>query len=953
MARRANLSVYKDREVHQVYAVTAKQEVGEPEELVEVPREFELDPREEPEVRKDEPTEEVALDPEDPSRTVKVGANLNVHVKTQLVTLLRDYKDVFAWSHEDMLRVDPRVISHYLSINPEFRPVVQKRRLFNPERSIAIKKEVEKLLSAGSIREVKYPELVANVVLVKKKNKQWRMCVDFTDLNKAFPKDSFPLPRIDQLVDATAGHELLSFMDAYSGYNQIRMNKADEEKTSFTTDQGLYCYKVMPFGLKNAGATYQRLVNRIFARQIGRNMEVYVDDMLTKSTTTEKHSEDLKETFDVLRKYKMKLNPSKCVFGVSSGRFLGFQVHQRGIKVNPEKIKALEGMASPKTLKDVQRLTGCLTSLNRFIAKSTDKAPILSKPVVGETLYLYLSVTEVATSSVLIRLEEGIQKPVYYTSKALLPAETRYSPAKKIALALITSARKLRPYFQAHTIEVYTDCPLKLILQKPEVSGRLTKWAVELSEYDIRYTPKAAVKGQAISDFIAEFTEPDAEVRRIMEDEQTNKFQWKLHVDGSSNTHGSGAGIVITTPEGDAVECAMRFDFKATNNQAEYEALLASLRVCIALGADKLEIYSDSQVVVNQIPREENEKADALSKLASATTSIRSKAIPVAHLSKPSTEESEEIMIAEIRPSLGDWTHKLRKYLEENILPEDAVEAKRIKYRSTRYTILRGELYRRGFSKVLQRCVIGEETGEILKNVHSGVCGNYTGGSGSRVSTDNGTQFDNKKFRETCEEFKIANYYVSLAHPQTNGQIEAVNKVIKHTLKAKLEAKKGGWADKLPEVLWAYRTTIRSSTGETPFTLAFGTEAVIPTEITFTSPRIQLYSPEHNVDMLQQNLDELEEIRDAAQVRNSAYQQRAARYYNSHVRERRFQLGDLVLRRVSPNTKDKLAGSLADKWEGPYIIKGIVGHGAYMIARPEGSLVPRPCNAQYLKIFYP
>ncbi|KAK0601791.1 hypothetical protein LWI29_027425 [Acer saccharum] len=298
MARRANLSVYKDREVRQVYMVTVQQKDREPEEQAEVPKDFELDPREGPEDREDEPTQEVALDPEDPGRTVKVGASLSVHVKTVLIALLRNYKDVFAWSHEDMLGVDPKVISHHLSTNPEFRPVVQKRRLFNPERSVAIKKEVEKLLSAGSIREVKYPEWVANVVLVKKKNKQWRMCVDFTDLNKACPKDSFPLPRIDQLVDATAGHELLSFMDAYSGYNQIRMNKADEEKTSFTTDQGLYCYKVMPFGLKNAGATYQRLVNRMFARQIGKNMEVYVDDMLTKSTTAEKHTEDLKETFD-------------------------------------------------------------------------------------------------------------------------------------------------------------------------------------------------------------------------------------------------------------------------------------------------------------------------------------------------------------------------------------------------------------------------------------------------------------------------------------------------------------------------------------------------------------------------------------------------------------------------------------------------------------------------------
>ncbi|KAK0579619.1 hypothetical protein LWI29_028816 [Acer saccharum] len=354
------------------------------------------------------------------------------------------------------------------------------------------------------------------------------------------------------------------------------MHKPDEEKTAFTTDQGLYCYTVMPFGLKNAGATYQRLVNKMFARQIGRNMEVYVDDMLTKSITADRHTDDLRETFDVLVRYGMKLNPAKCVFGVPSGRFLRYQVHQRGIEVNPEKIQALAKMVSPRTLKDVQKLTGCLASLSRFIAKSTDRclpffkalkkgkgidwtedcekafqalkdylgqAPLLSKPEIGETLYMYLSVSEAATSSVLVRQEEGIQKPIYYTSKALLPAETRYSQAEKMALALITAARKLRPYFQAHKIGVYTNCPLKLILQKPEVSGRLTKWAIELSEFDVEYLLRTAIKAQAV----AEFTEPSIEVARMMVEQNKKVFKWQLHVDGSSNTHGSGAGVVVST----------------------------------------------------------------------------------------------------------------------------------------------------------------------------------------------------------------------------------------------------------------------------------------------------------------------------------------------------------------------------------------------------------------------
>ena len=176
------------------------------------------------------------------------------------------------------------------------------------------------------------------MVMVKKANGKWRICVDFTNLNKACPKDSYPLPHIDQLVDLTAGHKLLSFMDTFSGYNQIRMDEVDQEKTSFITNQDLFCYKVMSFDLKNARATYQRLVNHMFRPHIGRNVKVYVDDMLVKILDEEKHLDGLQETFDMLRQYNLKLNPSKCAFGVSSSKFLGFIVSHKGIKVSPDKI---------------------------------------------------------------------------------------------------------------------------------------------------------------------------------------------------------------------------------------------------------------------------------------------------------------------------------------------------------------------------------------------------------------------------------------------------------------------------------------------------------------------------------------------------------------------------------------------------------------------------------------
>ena len=281
---------------------------------------------------------------------------------------------------------------------------------------------------------MEYPEWLANVVLVKKANDKWRLCIDFTDINRACPKDSFPLPRIDLIVDATTDHELLSFMDAFSGYNQISMDPDDQEKTSFVMVQGTYCYRVMPFGLKNAGATYQRLVNRMFQKQIGASMEVYIDDMLVKSTTAELHITHLSEAFHILREYNMKLNPAKCTFGVSAEKFLGFIVNNRGIEANPDKIKAVLDMPPPLNIKEVQRLTGRIVALSRFVSKASDKCQpffqvlkkafqwdthceeafaalktylssptILVSPSEGELLTLYLAVSDFSTSTVLVR----------------------------------------------------------------------------------------------------------------------------------------------------------------------------------------------------------------------------------------------------------------------------------------------------------------------------------------------------------------------------------------------------------------------------------------------------------------------------------------------------------------------------------------------------------------------
>ena len=230
-----------------------------------------------------------------------------------------------------------------------------------------------KLKRAGAIKEVFYLEWLANTVVVKKKSEKWRVCVDFTDLNKACPKDPFPIPRIDQLVDATVGHPRMSFLDAFQGYHQIPLALEDQEKPTFVTPTGNYHYKVMSFGLKNAGSTYQRMMTRMFEPRLGKNIEIYIDNMVVKSKVVTEHLEDLSNIFDILKRHKLRLNASKCSFGVGSGKFLGYMVTHRGIEVNPDQIKAISDLKPPRNAKEVQKLTGMIAALNRFIFRLADR----------------------------------------------------------------------------------------------------------------------------------------------------------------------------------------------------------------------------------------------------------------------------------------------------------------------------------------------------------------------------------------------------------------------------------------------------------------------------------------------------------------------------------------------------------------------------------------------------
>nr|XP_025617051.1 uncharacterized protein LOC112709377 [Arachis hypogaea] len=381
----------------------------------------------------------------------------------------------------------------------------------------------------------------------------------------------------------------------------------------------------------------------------------------------------------------------------------------------------------------------------RHFKEILEAPPVLGKPKEGEPLYLYIAITGEALASVLVREEGRTQQPVYFVSRALQGAELRYNKLEKLALALLTSSRRLKQYFQSHQIIVRTDQGIRQVLQKPDLAGRMMTWSIELSQYDIRYEPRQAIKAQAMADFLVEVAGD------LVEDTNT---RWKLHVDGASNQTFGGAGIILESPAGVVYEQSIKFDFPVLNNQAEYEALIGGLTLAAEVGATRLEICSDSQIVTSQVngsyqardsllqkylervkdlsqkfeevtiqhvPRERNTRADLLSKLASTKPGEGNRSLIQGKLKEPAVT----LHLSNLSPS---WLDPIIDFLENSKLPDNEKDAKKLRREAARYAIIQGQLFRKGFNHPLLKCLHPDQTDYVLREVHEGCCGHHIGG---------------------------------------------------------------------------------------------------------------------------------------------------------------------------------------------------------------------------------
>nr|GEW42607.1 reverse transcriptase domain-containing protein [Tanacetum cinerariifolium] len=701
---------------------------------------------------------------------------ISTEARTKLCTLLKGNLDIFAWQSSDMTGVPRLIAKHRLDIREGYSPIRQKKRGQAPERANAIQVEVQTLVEAGILREVYYHDWLSNSVMARKHDGSWRMCIDFTDLNKVCLQDCYPFLEIDWKVKSLCGNPFKCFLDAYKGYHQLQMAGQDEENTAFHTSH--------------------------------RNLKIYVHDLVIKSHT---------ETKLLRRRNVSRINDqsekNKTVPRQDGGR-----------------------VAAPIPTDNQREAEQAFKQLKQHI----EKLPMLVAPKPKEELIMYLSASYEAISAVLMTERDAVQTLIYFVSRALQAPELNYTPMEKLVLALVCAAKR--------------------------------RWA-----------------------------------------------------------------DTIKSQEGTKFTYTLRFQFIASNNEAKYEALIASLRIATQMGVHNVHMSIDSKLVANQVLGIYVAKEENMIKFWSKYL-------------KKSIQEREIVTIVEEEGPT--WMTPIIEYLRDETLPENQKEKRKLCIKARQYELLEGILHRSSFLKpwLSQGHVVwvflanhaSRRPGKVkflivamdyfIKWIEAKVVATITGSQVKKFVWDN----------IVCH-FGLPREIVS--------DNERANSLLGEGIKARQGEGNKNWLEELPHVLWAHRTMIKSSNDDTSFSLTYGTEAVIPTEIRMPTYRTSVVDAVHNDEELRLNLDLLKERRERAVIREAKAKLKMIKYYNGRVRYVTFRSGDFVYR--SNNASHAVdGGKLGMEWEGPYEVTKALGDEAYKLRSINETVLLRTWNIANLKKCY-
>eukprot|EP00253_Pinus_taeda_P028617 PITA_28617 len=424
---------------------------------------------------------------------------------------MSSFADVFAWDYSDLKTYDTNIIQHTIPIKPNQKPFRQKLRRLNPKLLPSIEKEINRLYKSGIIVPIKFSDWISNLVPVRKKIGEIRLCIDFRNLNKVSLKNNYPLPKMDHILQRVVGASRVSLFDGYSRYNQVSVHEDDRDKTVFTTPWGTFHYAKMPFGLKNAGATFHRAMDLAFENEKDVFLMAHLDDLTVFSKSDEEHMYHLKTVFLKYRKYGLSLNPKKSLFAMEEGKLLGQIISKDGIHIDPTCVQAIQQIDLPRNKKEIQSFNGKMNFLRCFIPNLAEHLKEMKNMLKKDSQVKWteeavksFNLVKLALSLAPVLKREDHERPIAFFSRAIRDAALKYNIIEKQALSLVNALKDFRVYIlHSHILAYVPNAAVKDFLVQADSEGRRGKWIATLLEYDIEIKPIKLVKGQGLAKLIA------------------------------------------------------------------------------------------------------------------------------------------------------------------------------------------------------------------------------------------------------------------------------------------------------------------------------------------------------------------------------------------------------------------------------------------------------------------
>ncbi|UYV72119.1 hypothetical protein LAZ67_9001873 [Cordylochernes scorpioides] len=863
----------------------------------------------------------------------QINENLPPKEQKELKQVLERYGDLFS------SRLGRTNLAKHRIDTEDAKPIKHKPyRVSAKERDI-IKEQIDEMLTEGIIRPSSSPWSFP-VILVKKRDGKYRFCVDYRKLNNVTVKDVYPIPRIDEVMDTLQGSTHFSAIDLRSGYWQVEVEERDKEKTAFTTAHGLYEFNVMPFGLCNAPATFERNMENMLGNLRWQICLCYLDDVIIYSPDFPTHLKRLEAVFRCFRESNLRLNDKKCRFAFEELEILGYITSKHGIKPAEHNIKAVRNFPRPKKVKEVQSFLGMCSYYRKFIkdfskiadpltnlikksvsftwterqeeAFQTLKTALLSPPILGHfnpnaPTYVHTDASNIGIGATLVQDIGGEEKVISYLSRTLSKAEQNYSTTEKECLAVVWSMSKLRPYLYGRHFKIVTDhhalCWLKNL---KDPTGRLARWALKIQEYDFDIIHKSGKKhldADGLSRGPLPETDWDEDFERLFLNQITDEED-KFIESVKKNLNGSRRSIAQNFKEEDG--CL----FKKNPNPEGRAWLL------VVPENKKREIMKEYH----------NHMSNGHLGVARTMYRIKSKYFWPSML-KDVSEFVKTCHLCQSRKGSNQLPSGLLQPIPPANFPFERIGIDFVgplpstKNRKKWIIVLTDYYTRYAETRAVSEATVKEVSKFLVEDIF------LRHGAPQYLISDRGSQFTSNLMKEVMKTCKIKHCFTTSYHPQTNGLTERLNRTLINMLSMYVNTDQKNWDEILPFITHAYNTTIQETTGYSPFFLMFGRE---PTSL-LDDRNISVDIDKDDYDeYIKHHLDKINRTRKLVINNTIKTQERMKKNYDKKHMERSYEPGELVAV-WTPIRKIGKCEKLLRKYFGPYRIIKKLSNVNYLI----------------------